>query len=152
MTASIAVRTVGLRSYQQAQLKAQLGVYPRIELKHLDKWSFRVLNADVLIIGVDSRGGQEAMGVMSYFFAKKEPLVVTYSENDERMLLLTGGGSQAGDGDSGGRQPAGFYQRLQDVLHKAGATDVSFDDVGGPEVELPSVEGPKAEGGIRWKG
>jgi hypothetical protein len=150
MTTYIAVRTVGLRSYQQALLKAQLAAYPQIELSHLDDWGFGLLHADVLVIGVDTSSGQETLDMLRSFSGEKQPRVVTYSENDERMHLLLGRTPEVAERVKGHKQ-TGFYQRLQDALRKAGATGVVLEDVAGPAAAAkPRVEGPAAQSGIRW--
>ena len=147
----ITVRTVGLRSYQQAQLKAQLSRYPNIELAHFDDWSFGLLHVDVLIVGVDMRGGQETLDMLRAFSAEKEPLVVTYSENDERVHSFLERKTSVGEGVKG-RRPGSFYQRLQQALRNAGAANLVLEDVTQPPVETPSVEGKAAESGVRWTG
>lgn len=149
MTNFIAVRTVGLRSYQQAQLKAHLAPYAQITLEQVDDWNFGVLNADVLVVGVDTRGGQETLDMLRSFTGGKQPRVVTYSENDERMRLLAGRPHDAGEA-ARGRRSASFYERLQDTLRKAGATGVALEDISAPAVTAPKVEGPAAQGGVRW--
>ena len=145
----IAVRTVGMRPYQQAQLKAQLAAYPEIELRHLDKWSFRALAADVLVVGVDTHGGGSTLEVLESFQGAREPLVVTYSENDQRWHLLIGSTPQppvAG----GYRRSAGFYQCLQEALRKAGATRVRLDEVAEPEMVVSGFRGPGAASETHW--
>jgi hypothetical protein len=124
----VAVRTIGLRTYQQAQLKATLAPYAEIDLKHLDKWSFRALAADVLVVGVDTAGGHTTMDVLESGAIGREPLVVTYSERDPLLLMLLRDYPGATDGLDGHGSP-GFYQRLQDALREAGATSVELEGI-----------------------
>ena len=142
---------MGLRSYQQAQLKAQPGCYPEIKLTHFDYWGFAVMHADIVVIGVDTQGGQETLDMLRSFTGEKEPQVVTFSENTERVhsfLERTAANPQG----VRGRSPATFYQRLQMALRKAGIPDAVLEDLSQPSVETPSVEGRYAGGGIRWTG
>lgn len=144
---SVGVRTIGLRPYQQAQLKATLAPYPEIDLQHLDKWSFRALAADVLVIGVDTPGGCMTVDVLGLLGNGKKPLVVTYSESDPLLLMLLRDYPGATDGLEGSGSP-GFCRRLQDSLREAGATGVEIEDISAPLPETPALERALVPGGF----
>lgn len=147
----IGVRTIGLRPYQQAQLKAALAPYPEINLLHLEKWSFKALAADVLVVGVDTPGGDMTMDVLESVGNGKTPLVVTYSESDPLLLMLLRDYPGATDGLYGHRSP-GFYRRLQDTLREAGATSVEIEDISSPLLETSALERALVPDGLAGPG
>ena len=141
-TNKVALRTVGLTPQKRAELDAQLAHTPEIQVEHHSAWTFGLLRSDVIVLGTDISVGQETLDMLRSYAGVEQPMLVTFSETDERMRALRG----AKTGPT-------FSQRLEQALRNAGCAGVQIDALANDlvrEPERPHVEGPGARGGIRW--
>jgi hypothetical protein len=104
----IVVRTVGLGEEMQSELTDILSPHPRTDLRHLSEWSFSLLTADVVILETGMSVAQSTLEMLRNFATIKDPILVTYSEDDECLAALDG---RRGD--------SAFSARLQRALNLA---------------------------------
>ena len=143
ITNKVVLRTVGLSKQKQSELSIQLSFNLKLDLQHLSGWNFDLLAADVIVLGTDVSIGQETLDMLRRYAGAKEPLLVTYSEHDERMRAL---------GGMSGQPP--FGERLSQALHGAGCREEEIRWLTSGVSKCREVplchEGPKSSEDIRW--
>ena len=108
MPLNVVVRTVGLGAKLQSELNEILSGHPTTDIRHLPDWSFSLLTADVIILGTGMGVVQSTLEMLRNFATIKNPILVTYSEDDECSVAL--------DPRSG---TLTFSARLQKALNRA---------------------------------
>lgn len=149
----ILVLTVGLKDEYQKELGVRLGTHEEIETRHLDAWTFTVSNADILILNVDSDAGQETMSMLRSFRGPNDPIVVTFSESDDRMHAWRGKGAHPEDTPED--IIPGFCKRLETALQKSGCLNAHLDPLERTQPSDSMEDGKKTDTvvtGMRWAG
>lgn len=115
-TTPVTLGAVGLSPRQQAELAALLAPFPQVGVEHFNGWSFRLLRADVIVLGTDLSVGQEALDMLRSYRSVKAPPLVIHSVHDEAS-----GPSR--------RTPSlpPFAWRLQQALRRIGVQGVVID-------------------------
>jgi hypothetical protein len=122
----VVVLTVGLNETYQGELDERLATHEEIATKHLDAWTFTVTNSDVLVLNVDSDAGQETLSMLRSFRGPNDPVVVTFSESDDRMHAWR---SPADGKEAAAEIIPGFCKRLEAALRKSGCDNVHIDEM-----------------------
>lgn len=150
VTRRVAVLTVGLNPRVRSQLGTQLAEYAEIDLQHFDAWTFRLLEADIVVLNLEQEGGQDARDMLRSFRGTKALLEVTYSESEERMRVWSGVHPISGR-VTGQESAPRFSRRLQDALRKAGCYEVVLEDLAEDRrVVAGDAAKPGVDSGIRW--
>lgn len=142
-TDTLVLRTTGLSEQKQSELSVQLAFHSNLDFQHLSGSSFDLLGADVIMLGTDVRVGQEMLGILRRYAGAGEPLLVSYSEHDERLRA-----------PGGMRGEPSFAGHLSQGLQRAGCRKE------GIEFAIPEAsehasnhlthEGPAAEQDTQW--
>jgi len=90
MPFDVVVRTVGLGADLQSELSQVLSRHPRTDIRHLPDWSFSLLSADVIVLETGRSVVQSTLEMLRNFATIKDPILVTYSEDDECLAALDG--------------------------------------------------------------
>jgi hypothetical protein len=127
----IVVRTVGLAEEMRSELSDVLSRHPGTDVRHLSDWSFSLLTADVIILETGMSVAQSTLEMLRDFATIIDPILVTYSEDDECLAAL-----------DGRTVNLPFSERLQRALNRAAFRHGAESYTLPPSVGLPSGQLP----------
>lgn len=106
--------TVGLNSSERMLLETQLNPFPEIQLQHMGDWDLAILEADVVLVSMDSDAGYETLQMMKSLKGAKRQMLVTCSCDGQRLPMGVG---ELVQGGRSLREPVpGFCHHLREIL------------------------------------
>jgi len=110
----VPVVTIGLNSAERMLLETQFNDCAAIQVSHLKDWDLAILDAEVVLVGMDSDAGYEVLRMMKNLRGPHRQLLVTFSCDGQRIPL--GVGELIANSRSLREPVPGFCHHLREIL------------------------------------